>query len=474
MLHFIVASLLCAFLLNFFFNLSAQVEIITYGLAAVFMLVMVIRYKITLLLCLAFLVPVSVPLTMGTSKITVPVEIICLLLSGFLFIKLLLGHKFNKEFLKNPITILILIDLAWMFITSCTSQEPGVSFKRLIIRLLYYISFYYFYFELLKVSRKYAGKVFLLYCLGFLIPIVKATIFHSTLGFTSLGAQVASAPFYNDHTMYGAALVFFIPFLFLNIIAKKSLLQKSGYFFLLLIFLGAAFLSYSRAAWLSLICAVIIGLILRYKISYRFIIPAILIGTFFIVNNWATIEGKLTANKEVSHSNNVGTHFKSVSNLNTDASNKERINRWKCALRMFADKPIFGFGPGTYQFFYGAYQQRKDMTTISTFNGLKGHAHSEYLNYLSENGIIGLLLFLCLITTVMLKAIRVYKASNKENSMVALYVLLGLFTFFIHAFFNGFIEFGQIAMPVFVSYALIAFLDMENKNSSSSLDSIKF
>ena len=49
-------------------------------------------------------------------------------------------------------------------------------------------------------------------------------------------------------------------------------------------------------------------------------------------------------------SDNLLKHITSISNISTDASNMERINRWKCALKMFVEKPVFGWGPGTYQF----------------------------------------------------------------------------------------------------------------------------
>ena len=51
----------------------------------------------------------------------------------------------------------------------------------------------------------------------------------------------------------------------------------------------------------------------------------------------------------------------------------ERINRWKCAVSMFKEKPILGYGPGTYQFHYGVFQNHKDKTIISTNSGDMGN-----------------------------------------------------------------------------------------------------
>ena len=431
---------------------------------------MVLRFKTFTLYILSFLVPVSITYSIGKTNVSAPSELICTLLSIFFVIKMLTGYKLPKAFLKHPISIFIMMDIAWMFVTSCTSESPAVSFKRLIIRVIYYIAFYYFYFELFKINKKNIAGIFLLHCLGFLIPIINTTIFHIGLSFNSGSAQLASAPFYNDHTMYGAALVFFIPFLFLNTFNKsKSIKSKFLYGFLLLIFSFAAFFSYSRAAWLSLIIASVFGLILRYRISYKYILALVLTVGLIAINNFQKINSTLTTTKEVSRSDDAGTHFKSISNVNSDASNKERINRWKCAIRMFEAKPVFGFGPGTYQFYYGAFQIKKDMTVISTYNGSKGHAHSEYLNALSETGLMGFLIFTGLVLTACIRSVRLIKRGDKDTSQTALFIFLGLITFFIHAFFNGFIEFDKLAMPVFMSYSAIMFLDIKKKDESRTL-----
>jgi O-antigen ligase len=249
---------------------------------------------------------------------------------------------------------------------------------------------------------------------------------------------------------------------------EQRIKNRLFYSSILIIFIAATVLSYSRAAWVSLVIAFLINLVIKYKIKIKPLVYILSVLVFALLFNRQRIINSVKENKEISHSNNVGMHLKSISNVNTDASNKERINRWKCALRMFAEKPLTGFGPGTYQFFYGQFQQREDMTRISTYNGTKGHAHSEYLNYLSETGLPGLLIFLSLISTVCYKCILLYrKSENDKIKTIALFVFTGLVTFLIHAFFNGFLEFDKMAMPVFVSFAAITFLDLKQPSVSN-------
>jgi len=458
--HLLICLVLLLFFTSYFIDLDRELFFTIVVLVTVATVILVLQYKQLLLFTLGFLIPFSFPLQVfGTSVVNIPSEMICALFTGFLIAKIATGGKFDSAFLRHPITVLIFCDLAWLFICSFFSEMPEVSFKRFIIRFCYYSTFYYFYHELFKQDINNIRRVFTLHTIGFLVPIIYATFNHARLGFTTVGSQRISAPFYYDHTIYGACLAFFIPFLFNSALRAKHSKTRVFYLLLLIIFMAAAILSYSRAAWLSLLIAAGINLILKNKIKARYLFYGCCIVLLASVVNWQKIITSLKENKEISHSNNVSMHLKSISNVNTDASNKERINRWKCALRMFADKPLLGFGPGTYQFFYGQYQQREDLTRISTFNGTKGHAHSEYLNYLSETGLPGLLIFLSLLSVVCVKCLVVIKKSgSKEKRNIALFVFTGLITYFIHAFFNGFLEFDKMAMPVFASFAIVVYL----------------
>lgn len=463
----VISLIILLFFMNYFRDLEWELRFVLTLLAVLFMVILVLSYKQFLLFGLSFAVPLSVPFGIGSAQISLPVELICVFLSGFLLVKFIMGARPQAAFLKHPITLLVLADLGWILVCSIFSQMPEASLKRFVIRGCYYITFYYFYRELFRQDPQNIKRLFTVHVIGFLFPIVYAMMNHARLGFETVGSQQISAPFYFDHTIYGACLVFFIPFLIHYSFRKASpAKERTGYRVLLAVFTIATVLSYSRAAWLSGIIALTVAFCLHYKIRFNYLAALGAIALVALVMNQQSIARFLKENKETSHSNDVSMHFKSISNVNTDASNKERINRWKCALRMFAEKPVTGFGPGTYQFFYGQYQRREDMTRISTYNGSKGHAHSEYLNYLSETGLPGCLIFVSLIVTVIITGRRLVKKSPQaETRQMALYLLTGLITFFIHAFFNGFLEFDKMAMPVFASFAAITSLDLQEQSS---------
>jgi O-antigen ligase len=135
---------------------------------------------------------------------------------------------------------------------------------------------------------------------------------------------------------------------------------------------------------------------------------------------------------------------------------------------MFLDKPLFGFGSGTYQFQYGQYQIKELVTRISTYKGDKGNAHSDYFGFLSETGLIGLLIFLSMIfSTMKLGLQNIYNQDSKYKNL-SMALLLGLTTFFIEGLFNSFIDTDKIMMLVFCGMAGLVAIDLHNKKLISS------
>ncbi|MES1182054.1 MAG: O-antigen ligase family protein, partial [Flavobacterium sp.] len=152
--------------------------------------------------------------------------------------------------------------------------------------------------------------------------------------------------------------------------------------------------------------------------------------------------------------------------IQTDASNVERINRWSCAVRMGIDEPVFGFGPGMYQFEYGRFQLPTDLTNISTFHGNKGHAHSEILGALAESGFPGMLLAVVFMFSAIGYGLNViYNTKDPYRRWIAYAALLGLVSFYVHGFFNAFLDTDKMAILVFGSIAVIIATDLENRKS---------
>lgn len=457
--------------LSFAFNYS-DLNVLIIGLVfLVLTTYLLLKKKEQLFYLLVFMVPLSVTFPVGQGNtLNGPSELICAFMSLYFLIAFLNGKSINKDLIKHPLSILLLLDLLWMFITALGSQMPEVSIKRWIIRAVYLCVYYFMFSEFFLKDIKNIPRLLVYYCLGLIIPIAYNLYQHQQIGFAIQGSTAFSRPFYNDHTVYGAVLVFFLPFLYYFTFRHiQNFTYRLFYILLAAFILAASFFSYSRAAWLSLLCAFMVYLVFKWKIKTRTIVLGILALAIVGLVIGGSLMESFARNKVKSHGGDVGQHFKSMTNISTDASNVERINRWKCAWRMFQDKPLMGFGPGTYQFYYGQFQVSSDLNYHSTYAGDKGHAHSEYLNYLSETGWPGLIIFLLILFMLGKTASRSIRQNyaDKRRSNLAMVLYMGLITFYIHSFFNGFIESDKMAMPVFTSIAALVAIDMESKRAEA-------
>ena len=139
---------------------------------------------------------------------------------------------------------------------------------------------------------------------------------------------------------------------------------------------------------------------------------------------------------------------------------------------MFSERPIFGWGPGTYQFIYAPFQSSQDLTIISTNNADGGNAHSEYLGPLAEQGVMGSVNFVLLLLAVSSLAFRLYRQlRDRELKVLALTSYLGLMTYFIHAVLNNYLDTDKASAPFWGFIAILVAIDLfHNDSEKKSLD----
>lgn len=444
-------------------------------LPALLVLLYVLVFKNAWLPALLLLfVPLSVSTAIGAGIIVeFPTEIMVALTAlVFLGQSLLFPGRFAK-IIRHPLVVLALLGIAWMLVCSIQSNMPLVSFKRSFVKLAYLFSF------LLIFARWFGNEknrmyFFFFYIIGCLYPIAHTIISQSKLGFAPVTAYWMPKPYFNDHTIYGACLAFLLPALFIFLFSRKvfrfSTPVYAGIIGLLLILLTAEILSFSRAAWVSLAGSAIFAVLVRFRIRAWLIVSFIFLAASILVINREAIYELARNNEAVSSKGTLEDHILSVTNIQTDASNTERINRWNSALRMANEKPIFGFGPGMYQFEYGRFQLSTELTSISTFSGNRGNAHSEILGALAETGYPGMILEILLLFTGIGYGLKVVYATNDPfRKRLALAALLGLVSFYVHGFFNAFMDTEKMAILVYGSLALIIATDIENRKNAAEL-----
>ena len=394
------------------------------------------------------------------------------LLFGILILfllKILHERKFDRDILTHPVSMAIYINLFWIFLTSLTSTMPVVSFKFLLARIWFIVCLYLITAKIFKGGRKMEQYVWL-YLIAFMVIIFYSIYRH--WGYGLLNKQAAHfvvTPFYNDHTSYGAAIAMYLPFAAMFAFSRHySTKIKNIARVTLGILLIALVLSYSRAAWVSAIAALGVWGIIKLKIRFQPIFITAVVIIVFVFSFQHQILMYLERNSDES-SSNLTEHVSSISNISTDASNLERINRWSSAISMFKDKPVFGYGPGTYMFQYAQYQLKRNRTIISTNAADGGNAHSEYLGPLSESGILGLVTFLIIIITVLYTGIHAYfRLKDTRLKGIVLAAIVGLVTYYVHGFLNNFLDTDKLSVPFWGFTAMIVAADIYSRREENS------
>lgn len=415
-----------------------------------------------LLLFIVFFTPLSVSIEemdIGGIGMFLPTEPLMFGVMLLFFLKLLYDFKFDSRVLKHPVTISIFIYLFWIFFTSITSELPVVSFKFLLSRMWFIVCFYFLGTQLF---RKY--KNVRLFHWLYIIPLSAVIIYtFSRLamhGFEEKPAHWVMNPFFKDHTSYGASIAMFLPVLIHFLFKPASGYTRMFTLFLMIIFTVGIVFSYTRGAWVSVAASLVLYLIYKFRVKFSYLAISAVIGLMVLFSFWSDIKMTLEENRQDS-SGELSEHVQSISNISTDASNLERMNRWASALRMFEERPVLGWGPGTYTFLYAPFQRSTEKTIISTNAGDLGNAHSEYIGPLAESGIIGTLSFVLIIIVVYYRGSKLYhRLPPGEFRGLLLSVLVGLFTYVVHGMINNYLDTDKAAVPFWGFIAFIVAADI--------------
>jgi len=438
----------------------------------VFIALYLLFFKLNWLIYLmAFVTPLSIvfedeKVSIG---ISVPSEIIMVLITAIFFIRIFIDYKIDKKIIFHPVTMSILFYLGWIFFTCFTSEIPLVSFKFFLAKIWFIVSCYFMLFWLVKKDFSKWMKFMNCYMAGLAIVICIATVKLALAGFPERGAHWIMNPYYNDHTAYGAAIALLIPlqiaFLFLP--SKQSFVKIVYLLFLGLLMVGLYF-SFCRAAWISLIVTAFVFIIIKLRIKLSWVIVGIGLVAFVFFSFSDEILYRMSRNSQDS-SNDLSKQIQSISNISTDASNVERLNRWVSAFGMIEERPWFGWGPGTYQFIYATFQKPQYKTIITTNFGDGGNAHSEFIGPTAETGFIGLATVLAVMITTLYTGITTYiHTRRKELKIISLSATLALLSYYLHGILNNFLDTDKLSLPFWACVAIIVMVNLIYKEESQT------
>lgn len=396
-------------------------------------------------------------------EVSLPSEPILLALLAVTFYKVIFYFDVFKSLFKHPVFLGIVFYLLTIVFTSLTSSMFLVSFKFLLSRLWLMLPCLVLGFLMFKDSKNYYRFIALMSGSAAFVCLFTVAML-GMKNFDLQAAHFSMQPFYYDHTVYGASITL-IGFLSFFNIGNKEISSSMRSFFMVTtacILLGIIF-SYTRASWISIVGAIGVFFIMKFRISFKLLLTTIVVIGSLLFTFSTQIIDALNKNDQDS-SGNFTEHISSMSNISTDASNLERLNRWYCAIQLWKEKPVLGWGPGTYQFKYAPYQRAFTRSLISTNDGDGGNAHSEYLGAMSESGIVGFLGIVIMLIIVLRYSIRLYhKVDSKTDRRTIMGITLALISYFFHGILNNYLDTDKCAVPIWISIAMLISLGIKHK-----------
>ncbi len=368
-----------------------------------------------LICCIPFSAELQVTEQLGTDF---PDEPIMWLLSVLLIFHFILYRKeIGERKINSWIIRLLLLHLAWILVSSILSQYPLLSMKFLAAKSWYILALGLGTWYCLK-DRRDVFKVAVI-LMATMLPVVTLIFlqhFQTVFSFESVNASVQ--PFFRNHVNYGAFLVCMIPLPIAGFILFRRFRWIFG--FIIIFWLAALFLSYSRGAWMALVVGGVTVLAIRYKFLHW------LTGFFFLL--LATVilylgSGNRYLNyrpdfERTIYHQEFMDHLKATYRL-TDLSTAERFHRWIGGMRMTEGHLLHGYGPNSFFYEYKPYTVTAFQTYVSK-NEEQSTVHNYFLLLLIEQGVPGLLTF-CLLLGALFYYVQqwYHNASDRTEKVFA-------------------------------------------------------
>lgn len=425
-----------------------------------------------LLACIPLSTEIALPNGFGTDLPTEP------LMVGLMLVYLLYAIKeaptMRMDFLKHPISLLILLHLIWVYTATITSDLFFVSLKFSLAKTWYIVVFYFMAGSLIQTERDFR-KVFWWIFTPLMFTVLVILVRHAGVGFTFAEIHTVLHPFQRNHVNYAAVLSLFFPIVFLargwyKPYAFPRLVLNAS----LLILFVAIYLTYTRAAYVALLLAFGSYFIFRLKlIRYALILSlvAAIMGVVYMANKNTYLDYAPNYDRTITHK-----RFDSLIEATykmEDISTMERVYRWIAGFHMSSANPVLGFGPGNFVNFYKRYTVTSFQTYVSD-NEEKSGIHSYYLMTLVEQGIIGLIIFLALSFFILIRGEAIYH-QTKDLALRRIVLMVLLCTIVIDAFLiiNDLIETDKVGPFFFICIAILVNIDLKNQRLASSLNAQK-
>lgn len=348
----------------------------------------------------------------------------------FLVVHAMLTSTFPIK--KDPLHVFVLLYLSYNTLSFVlTPYADRVYFINLVLLILF------FFAVVVSVNSEKKIKYFL-YAIAVVVGISSTYSFFQFFGldyapfvnrFATRGLGTRVFSFFGNPNEFAAVLVVSLPLLLAGFFITRS---RARYFLATCILLSIAglLLTNSRAAFLG--CGVSVGLFFvitlgrvhRRKYLWALCAAFILVGVGFFVSLRTGMEGS-----------------------------ELRNSWWQNSFGIVQDHPLFGTGVGSFNVYYPAYREESTDFALRIHGNEERlqHAHNEFLEVLSDLGILGLLLFLGILAAFFRKSYVNWDSGNKYLIAGNSCAVMGLL---VHNLYSINLRFVFVAMFFWLNLAL--------------------
>jgi len=281
---------------------------------------------------------------------------------------------FNLKPFDRTLTIFILFSLIWLVMSSLLSSHftlgMYVTFRQIIFFLLTYVIYDWMRSET-QIRMMFNS---------FAIMGVLLSAF-TLIGFAQMGFVILSIDRFIEPIRYtffninpnalGTNLLYSIPIIAAMIFYNLVDMKKPILILLLLMTLGALFLTFSRASWLSTF------------VSFIIIFSTTKFGRWFLGFSFITSFLIFLMSEDIRNLLEILLRF--------EHGLSHRDILWKAAWEMFSENPIFGAGPWTYRhYMFSLSRVIPGSWSADVIFGVTS-AHNLYLTKAAEMGIGGII-----------------------------------------------------------------------------------
>lgn len=270
------------------------------------------------------------------------------------------------------------------------------------------------------------------------------------------------------------------PFGLINLLKAKTKFEKFYYFFICLLYTTALTLTQARSSWLGAVLALIVlfcfkdfrNLIKQNK--KIFISFALISCSLFLL--WPKGDGgkyqSLVLQRSVQDSFIKSADLTlAVKVESINQSYHQRLLMWACGIDNFKQKPLLGWGWGSWQMSFASCQGKilKKYPALSDLKTQANSAHNIFIETLAQSGILGFCAYLVFLVLLLLSFKKYYaRQTGPSNKLFAVTILSSVLAFLADNMLNITAFITVLSFAFYFFAGVLASLDVKNKKISKN------